>query len=175
MTHVAVRPVELAGKLLAEHTDGQIPVPVEPLLAALGWEVGRNHFDGPQAGFTAGVDGLRIIGVNTSTSPRRQRLSLAHSLGHGLLHTARKLTVCHSIRPGDADPSMPSDVEEAQAREFAMSLLMPADTVRRSLRGELDDATHASRDALIARLARTFQVSNEAMGYRLISLNLIAG
>jgi Zn-dependent peptidase ImmA (M78 family) len=68
---------------------------------------------------------------------------------------------------------MATDLQEIAANTFAATLLMPEEVV-------LDHATilvrsngEISRDDLIARLARTFDVSVEAMGYRLISLGIL--
>ena len=69
--------------------------------------------------------------------------------------------------------SMATDLQEIQANTFAAALLMPEKIV-------LDYATNLvrangdiTRDTLISELARTFDVSAEAMGYRLINLGIL--
>jgi Zn-dependent peptidase ImmA (M78 family) len=169
-------PVAYAARL-AEHCT--VPVPIEKIAADEGWTIVREKHTDQRAlasGFALTEGGYRVIGVNQKISPRRQRYATAHSLGHGLMHltAARVIILCHSLileQPAPAK-SHPSRIEEAQARDFAMAVLIPERQLLASLKAEAPHAT--SRDQLIERLAKQFEVSNEAMGYRLISLGIIA-
>jgi len=73
---------------------------------------------------------------------------------------------------------MATDTEEIQANTFAAELLMPRDFIIDSLEvyvAEVDSTSKAmSREDLITSLAREFDVSAEAMGYRLINLGILA-
>jgi len=68
---------------------------------------------------------------------------------------------------------MGTDIEEIEANTFAAALLMPEkivfDHVVRLVRTEGD----ITRDILITELARAFDVSSEAMGYRLINVGVL--
>ena len=163
-------PEQRAAAVLDRHGAG-IPVPVETILAAAGVAVGRNHDDSDLSGFACRHGSRRIVGINTRTSPRRQRFALAHAFGHLLLHES-DLVVCHSIRLNlPVYGARATDGQESVADRFAGALLMPRDLLVEALAVAIDDA-HDSRDALIGALARRFEVSAEAMGWRLISLNL---
>jgi Zn-dependent peptidase ImmA (M78 family) len=163
----------LAADLLAKYEVTEAPVPIERIAESEGAMVVRNHFPGHESGFALREGGRWIIGVNTATSPRRQRFTVAHELGHLLLHEGRPLITDYSVYVSNRDntSSLGTDTEEIQANGFAAEILMPREMVITELEKELEDA--ASRDELIARLARTFKVSNEAMGYRLVNLNII--
>lgn len=157
---------------------GRVPVPVETIVRGARWRVLRNRYDGPQSSFfyRERPPQWQIIGVNTSPSPRRVRFAIAHAYGHAVL-CDRALVVCHHIQPDpdrERTPSEPSDAEESAANQFAGCLLMPAKEVRASLARHLGEG-YDSRDELIQRMASEFEVSREAMGWRLIHLGLTMG
>ncbi len=163
-----------AARLLAEHNILMPPVPIEDIAAAEGALVVRNHFQGHESGFALREGGRWIIGVNTATSPRRQRFTIAHELGHLLLHEGTLITD-YSIYLNNRDDrsSLGTDKQEIEANQFASNILMPRNLVISELKRELDLAQVGSRDELIARLSRAFSVSTEAMGFRLVNLNII--
>ncbi|MET8089478.1 ImmA/IrrE family metallo-endopeptidase [Micromonospora sp. NPDC005220] len=164
-----------AVSLLARHNALIAPVPIEAIAAGEGASIARNHFSGTESGFALRQGEMKIIGVNTATSPRRQRFTIAHELGHLELHSSRSLVVDHSVYIAKRDEvsSMGSDKEEIEANRFAAAILMPHELIVQELRILLETDDFQSRDELIARMARVFDVSNEAMGYRLINLNVI--
>ena len=172
---MATKAERQAARLLAEHGVAEPAVNIEQIAADEGALVVRNHFPGYESGFALREGGKWIIGVNTATSPRRQRFTIAHELGHLLLHTGRPLITDYSvfINHRDETSSLGTDIEEIEANQFAAGILMPRDLVVAALKVELDLNEADSRDELIARLARTFMVSTEAMGYRLVNLNMI--
>jgi len=73
---------------------------------------------------------------------------------------------------------MATDTEEIQANTFAAELLMPRDFIIDSLEEYMDEVGRTNRamshEDLITSLARKFDVSAEAMGYRLINLGILA-
>lgn len=155
------------------------PVPVEKIAVGEGAEIARNRFEGWESGFLL-RDGSRvIIGVNTRTSRRRQRFSVAHEIGHLLFHEGN-LIVDHAVRVNwrDEVSGMATDRQEIQANAFAAELLMPRGFVIDALEKYLDGVTRTGRvmshEDLISQLAREFDVSAEAMGYRLINLGILA-
>jgi len=172
MTSPKIR--RLAGELLEKYSVTEPPVPIERIAESEGALVVRNHFPGYESGFALREGGRWIIGVNTTTSPRRQRFTVAHELGHLLLHEGTLITdysIYISKRDGKA--SLGTDKEEVEANGFAAEILMPKAMVIAALDRELELNEATSRDELIARLARVFRVSNEAMSYRLVNLNFI--
>jgi len=91
------------------------------------------------------------------------------------MHDNKRLITDYSVLVGRRDnrSSLGTDDEEIGANRFAAALLMPRDLVVAELEKELELAEASSRDELIARIARTFDVSTEAMGYRLVNLSII--
>ncbi|MFE0473233.1 ImmA/IrrE family metallo-endopeptidase [Streptomyces sp. NPDC058947] len=165
---------QAAHKLLNRHEIEKPPIPIEEIARAEGILITRKAFDGTRSGFALRDGATRIIGINSATSPRRQRFTVAHELGHLFLHQGKPLIVDHSVRVDwrDERSSLGTDKEEMEANAFAAEVLMPVNLI-------LDRASHylrtqnATRESLIAGLARDFDVSAEAMGYRLINLGII--
>lgn len=118
-----------------------------------------------------------IIGVNERDGATRQRFTIAHELGHLKLHRGRPMLLDHKVheevRVDLRDTSLPSSREEVQANAFAAELLMPEVLVREALEKAPKRAMQ-SDDALVTHLIKTFEVSRDAMVYRLINLGLIA-
>jgi Zn-dependent peptidase ImmA (M78 family) len=167
---------DTARHLIADHQISQPPVRVEELAEALGFQIARHRFDGPESGFALRDGKQSIIGVNIQTSRRRQRFTIAHELGHLLMHEGRPLTVDQAVLRidlRDEVSSMATDLQEMEANTFAATLLMPEEVVLDYATVLMQSNAEISRDDLITKLARTFDVSVEAMGYRLISLGIL--
>lgn len=111
--------------------------------------------------------------VNTTKPETRQHFTLGHELGHYFLHKTL-LRKEQSIVDGDTwldGPNILYRVNgaenmllELEANNFAGSLLMPADLVRRAW-----DVTHS-----IEECAALFRVSVVAMSVRLTRLGLVS-
>lgn len=169
-------PAKMAAKLLADHTPGRLPVPVEDIAKALKVEVLTNRHDGPESSFALRDEDKLYVGININTSKRRQRVATAHALGHLLMHE-RVIIVCNAVRlarPGI--PSRGSDEEEVQANAFAMALLIPAEAVAAVFAARDDGRAGAlfPRDKVVDELAKQFDVGSEFVCYRLVSLGLLA-
>ncbi|MFN0156724.1 MAG: ImmA/IrrE family metallo-endopeptidase [Bacteroidota bacterium] len=96
----------------------------------------------------------KLIGLNAHHAPRRQRFSLGHELGHILLkHPSESRCTLHEII-----------LYNLEADACAADLLMPRDLVKQW-------STKLSR---ADKLARVFDVSEEAMQRRLKELNIVA-
>lgn len=103
------------------------------------------------------IDGA-LIAVNADHVETRQRFTIAHELGHHLLgHTER-----FHLDLSDGSPAEYNYRLERAANEFAADLLMPRRLVTQAF--SLDQRTGA--------LAGLFEVSEVAMGYRLLNLGL---
>jgi Zn-dependent peptidase ImmA (M78 family) len=125
-------------------------------------------------------DGRQVIGVNARHAPRRRRFSLAHELGHALLHfppeppgaeeavVSRPLEVL--FRDGIAGQG--TDAVEIDANTFAAELLMPGSLVRANLRKLWSQDFTRRLEDVVEDLADEFDVSSQAMRYRLVNLGL---
>ncbi len=155
------------------------PVPVEKIARGEGAQIARHRFEGWESGFILRDGRQTIIGVNTRTSRRRQRFTIAHEIGHFLLHEGA-LIVDHAVRVNwrDEVSGMATDTEEIEANTFAAELLMPREFVINKLEEYMKKIGTTNRtmshEDLITSLAREFDVSAEAMGYRLINLGILA-
>ncbi|GAA2571900.1 ImmA/IrrE family metallo-endopeptidase [Pseudonocardia hydrocarbonoxydans] len=151
------------------------PVPVIKIVESEGIELVYSRSQGIESGFAMRDGSRRIIGVNNLEAPRRQRFTIAHELGHLDLHAERELTVDQSVRiyKRDEVSSMATNLEEIEANAFAAALLMPKDFIEEAMNGSLP-ATIGGRDQLISALARQFDVSIQAMGYRLVNLGMLS-
>ncbi|WP_225858942.1 ImmA/IrrE family metallo-endopeptidase [Streptomyces albicerus] len=174
---MARRAEQAAGRLLAEAGEVVPPVNVERLATHLGIVVSRSTFkDGDVSGMLVRQDGQSpVVGVNDTHSDHRQRFTIAHELGHFLLHPGRDVVLDRPVRVNlrDKTSSMATDREEIEANAFAASLLMPAGLVRSALQG-LPAVVRQDPDRCTSALADIFDVSEPAMGFRLINLGLVS-
>ena len=172
MSETAVEAVKFLSPLEVEGRADEVrrrhnltTVPINPLTLAHreGIEVNNAWFEnGTVAGMILrrGVD-VSIL-VNQDDPPFRKRFTIAHELGHHFLHLTRdgeyvdKETNLFRQQPGDDRATTPDRRKEIQANLFAAALLMPAGEVRR----------YWMERQSIEELARIFQVSASAMGYR---------
>src|SRR5205807_8592593 len=130
--------------------------------------------------FKGGISGMlfrdarrKVIGVNSFHAPTRQRFTIAHELGHLLLHETRSMIVDTHVYRRDEVSSMGTQKEEREANAFAAELLMPADFVERAcdeIAGALPTITV---NQLVGNLASRFQVSQQAMEIRLGNLQIL--
>lgn len=117
-----------------------------------------------------------MLGINSNTSPRRQRTATAHALGHAVLHN-RPIIVCRTIHCYEREmgKAVGSDREEAEANAFTAGLLLPPDEVMAAHRTLMKrPGGKGARDDLVAALARKFDVSDEFLCFRLVALGVLS-
>lgn len=160
--------------LLQRHHATFPPIQVEAMAWNEGIQVARTVSQGEESGFLLRDSQRTLIGLNASNSPNRQRFTIAHELGHWLLHKGKPLIVDHAVRINKRNnlSSTATDREEIEANAFAAALLMPAAMLYTELNKEVA-AGNNTVDRLIDRLASTFEVSSDAMRYRLANLGII--
>ncbi|MET8631765.1 ImmA/IrrE family metallo-endopeptidase [Streptomyces sp. NPDC004680] len=161
-----------ARDLLARYGIDEPPIVPEHLAEKLGVVVVRQEMKGDVSGMLLRREEQRVIGVNESHGSQRQRFTVAHELGHLLLHRGRPLILDTQIRVNlrDTVSSMATDREEIEANRFAAALLAPESMVRREVR----KVQFETVDDLVAQLANRFDVSRTAMNYRLLNLGVIS-
>jgi Zn-dependent peptidase ImmA (M78 family) len=165
----------LVGQLLEAHTIESVPVQVAEIASALGIRVQYEPTEDELSGFLL-RDLIRqktIIGVNGCHHPNRQRFTLAHELGHFLLHEQEKLHVDRQFQVNlrDGNSSKGESEEEKEANLFAAELLMPVRFIKQDL-AEVD-ALDLEHDDMLAELAKKYEVSVQAMTFRLAYLGYI--
>lgn len=138
-------------------------------------EIRKTPADDELSGFLVKrPNGHSVIGVNSIQHPNRQRFTIGHEIGHFMLHDFEEVHIDKFVvRLRDKTSSTGESDDEVQANRFAAELLMPQDFLIRDL------PTFASNDLLdergLARLAKHYLVSTQAMTTRLVSLGLIDG
>lgn len=164
---------EKAVSLLNEAGVRAAPIDVEKLAAYLGAVVVKEPTSEETSGFIYQAPGRPpVIGVNSKHPPVRIRFTIAHEMGHLLLHTKSELHVDQAvIRMRDQKTSRGTDDDEMEANRFAAEVLMPESF----LKEDLNSLGPVSADDGIAvgRLAKKYQVSPQAMTIRLTTLNLL--
>lgn len=158
-----------ARALREKHGTTELPIDVRQLARLEGVVVDPADLGDEVSGVLIKSEGRAVIGVNGRDAPTRQRFTIAHELGHFLLHSDRDLFVDKQfiVHRRDGNSSTGQDPLEVEANQFAAELLMPADKVRDLFNRhpfDFDDET------ALRKLASTFGVSPMAMAVRLSSL-----
>ena len=158
--------------LLKEAGVEELPVPVEAIATGLGAKVTYSSYEGEVSGMLIrGDDGTAVIGVNSTHAPTRQRFSVAHEIAHLVMHTGKPMFIDRFMRVNWRDGT--SDSEEIEANAFAAELLMPRERVEQEVDRVLSKQQFVTPQRLTDQLARAFQVSPQAMGYRLENLGVL--
>jgi len=164
----------LVEDLLERNGIAEPGVPVAEIAEAEGADVRYQAAEDSLSGFLLQgptvPNGVRaIIGVNEDHHPNRQRFSIAHELGHLLLHSVETLHVDRNevfrVQRRDEESAKGTNLEEREANAFAAELLMPESFLMRDLenRQVLDDDD-------VEVLAKKYKVSQKALVLRLAKL-----
>jgi Zn-dependent peptidase ImmA (M78 family) len=171
-----VQPEFTAQQLLAQANIIETPIPVEDLARNAGAALSFQPFESEDiSGLLYRAPGATpIIGVNSNNPKVRQRFTIAHELGHLKLHEGAELIIERLVRVNfrDATSSTATDQEEIEANRFASELLMPAPLINRALKSVVANNILADTE-IVRRLAQRFEVSQQAMEYRLANLGLL--
>lgn len=133
-------------------------IPIEDIL----WRLGITVHERPTASY-AGILSSQAyppaatIMLRGTDPPARKRYTLAHELGHLMLHPLGR-----QYRDRDYRGEEHSQIEEAQANRFAADLLMPM---------WMMDNTYWAFNGNPVALARIFGVSLQAMTIRCLQFN----
>jgi len=145
------------------------PVDLDAIALGMGVEIRPYDLEPDVSGILYRDGNRRVIVFNRSHSLERQRFTIAHELGHLMLHKGQPVHVDEGFRVNLRDPrsTTAENVEEVEANAFAANLLMPANWLRSDLDlGPFDLADEQS----LSRLAKRYGVSAQAMAFRLAAL-----
>ena len=164
-------PEEVARKLLNQFKL-QPPIDIEALVKAHNIAIRTQELEDSISGMLVIKDGRVIIGVNEKHHPNRQRFTLAHELGHFLLHRGSSsiFVDASTVFFRDGISSDGSKAQEVEANAFAGELLMPEKLIREAINSRPIDAFD---EGAVRRLATQFAVSAQALTIRLTRLGLI--
>jgi Zn-dependent peptidase ImmA (M78 family) len=165
-----------AQQLLAEHQVTKVPVNVYAIAKRYA-NVLKRPLDSEVSGVLIPIEKEKwVIVVNAMHPPLRRRFTVAHELGHLLLHNYRSPHADLTFRFRDARSSEGSALEEIQANQFAAELLIPRAELMREVAARhfdhapTNDAEDVEFQEWIGTLARRFQVSRQAMMIRFSSI-----
>lgn len=161
-----------AEKLLLE--SGQTSSPIDLLTCAghLNIEVTSATLEEDVSGFLLLNGGETHIAYNETHPEHRNRFTIAHEIGHFLLHSKKQTPVfIDKIKYNrDSNSATGEYYIEREANAFAAALLMPKPLIEskvRELGQNYDD------EQLVVELADAFNVSNQAMKIRLANLGIL--
>lgn len=150
------------------------PVDVMDIARQLDLELLKHPFKEDESGILVVKGDRAIIGYNPDQSPVRQRFSVAHEIGHFLLHysqvpvSARESYV--DVFKRDWVASQGVNKLEIDANAFAAELLMPEHLVKQYAQAYQINGTDLVDDDVIKELADAFEVSIQAISIRLARL-----
>jgi Zn-dependent peptidase ImmA (M78 family) len=120
------------------------------------------------SGFFVMTDTQKVITYNSKDVPTRKRFTIAHEMGHCILHSKEQpifIDKSPTVLYRNNASSTGEDYKEREANAFAASLLMP----RELLEEQIEKAPHDISKA-IDFLAKKFGVSPNAISFRLSNL-----
>lgn len=161
-----------ATQILRDHK--LLDVPIDPLKVAKALQIkvmNAVFSEQDKSGVIVKRDDTFSILLNTNEPPARKRFTIAHEIGHRLLHMnanvdSEFIDTEDNFRTTDVSRSEAWSEERRQeweANAFATALLMNEELIRKKWKSCNDPAT----------LAWTFQVSQTAMIVRLSQLGLL--
>lgn len=155
------------------------PIPIKKILKELNISLQPFDLGHEVSGALVIEKGVPRIGYNPSESEVRQRFTIAHELGHFMLHCGKKqdgLFVDNVKVMFRRKNSTPKEIkQEREANSFAAAILMPQDLVEQEYDQLYESDTFLTDDSIVRSLAKTFNVSSIAMTFRLANLGFIHG
>lgn len=162
-------------EILASIPNLILPVRVEEIAKNIGLKIIPQPLDETISGMLIIKDGIGTIAYNQTESNVRRRFTIAHELGHFVLHKNdgslfldKNFSVL--LRSQMTPETIQKQRLEQEANAFAAALLMPEKLLRKEL--ELKQFDFGSEEAQ-KELAKKFNVSSIAMYYRMRNLELI--
>lgn len=148
------------------------PVPVEAIAQTEGIEIRQAPTGTNISGALVRSNGFVFIAVNSAHHPNRRRFTIAHELAH--YHLRHAGTDYHvdgdfTVNLRDQTSSDATNRDEIEANAFAATLLMP----KKFLFKDLVDLLPLDQEK-VRRLAKKYQVSEQAMTIRLVTLGFLS-
>jgi Zn-dependent peptidase ImmA (M78 family) len=164
-----------AEELVQEMGITSAPVDVESIAQKLGLRVLYEDLGEDVSGvLITSTSGANVV-VQAADHTNRQRFTIAHEIGHYRLKHQFDGEHVHVDRGNfisrrDSTSSTGLDPKEIEANQFAASLLMPPDLLKKEVE---DLGVPQLLDNHVAHLAKQFKVSEHAMTIRLTRLGLL--
>lgn len=163
---------EKAEKLLSDADALTLPIDVLKCAKFLKIDVKAVTFDEEISGIFVMKDKMAHIAYNKNEPENRIRFTVAHELGHYVLHSQNTplfIDKAEKLMFRNADSSSGEYRKEREANSFAAALLMPKQILLR----EIENLKKSQEEETIPYLSKKFKVSEQAMTIRLTNLGLI--
>jgi len=164
-------PEARAQRLLDEFKISTVPVMVDKVAKQLGAQLKFSPLDDELSGMVFVKNGSPIIGINSLHHSNRQRFSIAHEIGHLVMHRDHISNTIHvdkqfstSILRRDATSAAGTERLEIEANQFAAALLIPRATLEELFSTPQLDIVD---DYPINEWAKIFKVSPATLEYRI--------
>jgi Zn-dependent peptidase ImmA (M78 family) len=162
-----------AGDVIAHSNISEPPVDIIGIVKRMDIQLMEYNLGDDTSGILVMQKGKGTIGYNPKDSHVRRRFTIAHELGHYLLHrTSNDLFVDNFFLikfRGNNSYTEQDYLQEQQANAFAAALLMPKTFIQEEMKKQ--EYRGLTESDFIARLAKRFEVSIPGMTYRLTNLN----
>ena len=127
------------------------------------------------AGFFVMKNNIPVISYNKKANARRTRFTIAHEIGHFLLHSKTQPIFIDktptTVYFRNSVSTTGEILKEREANAFAAALLMPQALIAQ----EIGHISGRDVEQVITELARKFDVSDQAMSFRLSNLGYDIG
>jgi Zn-dependent peptidase ImmA (M78 family) len=148
------------------------PTNVETVAAKTGAIISYESYSEDLSGVLVKEKNRIVMGVNSCHSKTRQRFTIAHEIGHLVLQHKGELFVDKTVMKRDELSSQATDRQEIDANNFAAELLMPEMLIIEAVQRRQAKKPDNNSAEFINELAEEFQVSPQAMEYRLTNLGM---
>lgn len=165
-----------ARQLLKKLNIEDCPIDPEKIAESLGVKIVKMFFEKSDiSGLLKriGKDGNPVIAVNETDPPARQKFTIAHEIGHYLLHKSENIMIdTEQVHFRDENSSTATSLKEIQANQFAAELLMPNYLLIEDLKTYINAGKNilADLEGISSELSERYGVSREAMTIRIGSL-----
>jgi Zn-dependent peptidase ImmA (M78 family) len=165
-----------AERVLADHGIRAAPVDVLKIAKRYATVIERSLDSDVSGALIPLIGGKWAIVVNADHAMVRKRFTVAHELGHLLLHGYTSPHADRTFKFRDARSAEGTAIDEIQANQFAAELLMPRALVLKAAASVPFDHAPATEeeehkaDQCLRSLSDQFKVSRQAMTVRLSSL-----
>lgn len=171
MTNRKQQAEQRALQLLSELGIDCAPVDVIDIAEKSGAAVIEKPLEDTVSGFLLVKNKQAVIVFNANHHSNRQRFTIAHELGHYLLHKEKAFFLDSQMTfYRDQHSSEGIYWHEIEANTFAAALLMPNDLLESYLRNQQFDLYNPLD---VTSLSSKFGVSEQALTIRLVSLGLV--
>ena len=167
---------ERATDLLNKYNCSSAPVNIKQLIKKLNVNMKPDELGAEVSGLLVIENNRIVIGYNSNESLVRQRFTLAHEVGHFILHCNNSKKDKIFVDKIMFRKNFSSNIErrqEMQANIFAASLLMPKNLVEKEFELIINSSDYLTEEDIVSKMANKFKVSEIAMTYRLINLNFL--